>query len=154
MKSYFELKGIYHYLLQDQKWQSVGTKVLHVYIQKKDSFISIHSELTWVQLLKRWIKVSSCNLQKEHKGEGDFPKWNSILLRYNTLSSILYWNALKLVLLLILLGRRYINFQFEFGNKELKFFYEMGMLLFLEINIKYNSFKVIFSKLRSKLFLI
>ena len=131
-----------------------GDKSVNCLHLEKNSFISIQNEITWLQLLKRWIRVSSCNLQKEHKGEGDFPKWNSILLRYNTLSSILYWNALKLVLLLILLGRRYINFQFEFGNKELKFFYEMGMLLFLEINIKYNSFKVIFSKLRSKLFLI
>ena len=98
----------------------------------------------------------SCNLQTEHKGEGVFPKRNSILLRYNTLLSILYWKALQLVLLLISLGRRYINFQskFESGNKELKYCCEVGMLVFLEINIEYNSFEVNFSKLRSKLFLI
>ena len=59
-----------------------------------NSFISIHSEITSLQLLKRWIRVSSCNLQKEHKGEGDFPKRNSILLRCDTLLSILYWKAL------------------------------------------------------------
>ena len=35
LKSYFELKRIHHYLLQDQKWQSVGAKMLIVYIQKK-----------------------------------------------------------------------------------------------------------------------
>ena len=34
-------------------------------------------------------RVSSCNLQKKHE-EGDFPKQNSILLRYNRLLSILY----------------------------------------------------------------
>ena len=80
---------IYHYLLQDRKCQSVDTKLFIVYIWKK-SFISNHNEITWLQLLKSWIRVSSCNLQKKQKGEGDFPKRNSILLRYNTLLIILY----------------------------------------------------------------
>ena len=72
LKSHFELKRIYHYLLQDRKWQSVETKVLNLYNQEKICFISIDSEITWLQLLKRRIKASSCNLQEEHKGEGDF----------------------------------------------------------------------------------
>ena len=123
IKSYFELKRIYHYLLQNQKWQSVGTKVLIVYIQKK---------IAWLQLLKRWIRVSPCNLQKEHKGEGVFPKRNNILLRYNTLLSILYWKALQFVVLLVSLGRRYINFQskFETWNKEWEYCCEVCMLVF------------------------
>ena len=85
------------------------------------------------------------------KEEEIFP--NEILLRYNTLLSILKWKALKLVLLLIFLGRRYINFQsiFESGNKE---FAVKWVCIFLEINIEYNSFEVNFSKLRGKLFLI
>ena len=121
-----------------------------------NSFISIHSKITWLQLLIRWIKVSLCNLQKKHKGKGVFPKRNSILLRYNTLLSILYWKTQQLLLLLISLGRRYINFQskFESGNKELKYCCEVSMLVLLEINIEYNSFEVNFSKLISKLFLI
>ena len=103
-----------------------------------------------------WIRISLCNLQKEYKGEGDFPKRNSILLRNNTSLSILYWKSLKLMRLLIFLGRRCINFQckIESGNKELKYYCEVGMLFFLESNIECNSFEVNFSKLRSKLFLI
>ena len=40
---------------------------------EKNSFISIHSEIDWLQLLKRGIRVLSCNLHKEHKG-GVFSK--------------------------------------------------------------------------------
>ena len=63
---------------------------------------------------------------------------------------------LKLVLLFVFLGRKYINFQskFESLNKELKCCCEVGMLIFLEINTKCNSFQVNFSKVRSKLLLI
>ena len=124
-----------------------GDKSVNCIYSEKTSFISIQSEITWLQLLKRWIRVLSCNLQREHKGEGDFPKQNSILLRYNTWLSILYWEALKFVLLLISLGRRYIIFQskLESENKELKYCCEVRMLGFLDVNIEYNSFEVNFS---------
>ena len=91
-------------------------------------------------MLKRWIRVSSCNFQKKHKGEGDFPKRNSMLLRYNTLLSMLYKKALKLVRLLIFPGRKYNYFlsKFQSGNKELKCCCEVGMIFFLETNIKHN----------------
>ena len=88
-----------------------GDKSVNCIYSEKNTFISIHSEITWLQLLKRCIRVSSCNLQKEHKGEGVFTKLNSVSLRYNTLLSILYWKALQHVLILISLGRRYINFK-------------------------------------------
>ena len=44
------------------------------------------------------------------------------------------------------------NLKFESGNKELKYCREAGTLFFFffEINIEYNSFKVNFTKLRSK----
>ena len=109
-----------------------GDKSVNYIYSGKNSFISIHSEITSLQLLKRWIRVSSYNLQNERKREENFPEGNSILLRYNTLLSILYRKALELELLLIFLGRRYIDFQskFESGNKELKYCCEMGMLFF------------------------
>ena len=86
-----------------------------IYLEK-NSFISIHGEITWLQLLKLGIRVLLYNLQKEHKEEGVFPKSNSTLLRYNTLLRILYWKALQLVFLLISLGRRYITFQYKFKS--------------------------------------
>ena len=58
-------------------------KSVNCIYSEKNSFISIHNEMTSLQLLKRWIKISPCNSQQEHKGEGVFPKPNSILL-YNT----------------------------------------------------------------------
>ena len=61
-----------------------------LYIFGKNSFILIHREITSLQLLKSGIRVSLCNLRKEHKEERDFPKGISILLRYNTFLSIMY----------------------------------------------------------------
>ena len=103
-----------------------------LYIFGKNGFILIHREITSLQLLKSGIRVSSCNLRKEHKEERDFPKGISILLRYNTFLSIMYWNAPKVLLLLVLLSRRCINFQsrFESGNKELKYCRDVSMLFF------------------------
>ena len=85
---------------------------------------------------RSWIRVSLWNLQKELKREGDFPKRNSILLRYYTLLSIFYWKALKLVLLLIFLARRYINFQskFEPVDEESKYCCEKGMWFYLFVS--------------------
>ena len=45
----------------------------------------MYSEITRLLLLKMCIRVSSCNLQKEHKGEGNFPKRNRTSLRQHTL---------------------------------------------------------------------
>ena len=110
-------------------------KSVNCIYSEKNGFISTHKEIAWLQLLKRWIRVSSSNLRKEHKAEGVFQKRSSILLRYNTLLSILYWKALQLVLLLISLGRRYINFQskFESGNKELKYCCEVGIQYWIQL---------------------
>ena len=76
--------------------------------------------------------------------------WLSLVL-----AGCMFYNLI-LVLLLISLGRRFIDFlsKFESGNKELKYCCEVGMLVFIEINIEYNSFEANFSKLRRKLFLI
>ena len=80
LKSYLKLKN----------WQNqLDTKVLIVKIKKKkEKKNSVQCEITWLQLLTKWIRVLSCNSQEEHKGERDFPKRNSILLRFNRLLSI------------------------------------------------------------------
>ena len=60
-----------------------GEKSVNCEYSKKFVLFKSTVKITWLKLLKRWIRVLSCNLQMEHKGEGVFPKRNSILLRYN-----------------------------------------------------------------------
>ena len=80
------------------------------------------------------VSVSSCNLQVEHKGEGDFLNQSTILLKCKTLLIIMYWKALKL--LFIFLHGKYINFQskFESGNEELNV-----LILFLQTNSNWTT---------------
>ena len=125
-----------------------GDKSVSCIRLRKNRFVSIHSKITCLQLLKRWIRVSLCSLQKENKVDGDFAKRNSILLRDNSLLNIFHLKVLTLVVLLIFPGRKYFNFQSKF-----EYYYEVVTLFILEINIEYNSFEVNFSKLRNKLFL-
>ena len=92
-------------------------------------------------LFKSTVKNLDYNFEKSGLGfraickrkimeEGNFLKRNSILLWCYISLSIFYWKALKIVLLLIFLDRRYIDFQCKFksGYKELRCCCEVGIL--------------------------
>ena len=91
--------------------------------ERKDNVLLEINSFNWsqrifvfMQLLKRWSGVSSLILQKEHKGESNFPNLKIILFRYKTLLKSLYWNTRSLESFVTIRGA-YIYF----SNQDLNF---------------------------------
>ena len=104
---------------------------------------------------KRLIAFLSGSFQKEHRGKGYFLNWKTFHLKKSTLCNILLLNALSLVLLVMVLGRRYVNSLFKLfsRNRVVKYSWDIGILDFCMISIKYKSIKKIkISKLLIRFF--